>query len=337
MYFKEQLSIRNQFEYFNLLYNFQKEGHPTFKTYTPNIYKSTNKWLNNGRIDNEYFSYNDENILDSDSIFDICYEHTQKLFNEYPDKSEILKQLVKAFVFDTASLKYSFEFTDNINEKFKKILNDYNEETLFSTLILFAQTNRIISPQKEYTDTCNIVKVYNKTDITHQFTELISNAIEIDMMQISTPSLIHKYSDFFKPDNYSSIINALKNGCIINFLFIDPESEFAYNLSDIYCYGNTFDIFGDVIKDSINLAQNLKNKYPDQVQIKTTMYPISYSLMIIKKREQPAIAKVDLYLLKKDADSRQSFIFNSENNMESYSLYRNNFFDIFNDPNNKIY
>ena len=129
---------------------------------------------------------------------------------------------------------------------------------------------------------------------------------------------------------FDILIQLLNNGCNINFIF----SSYIYELqiqNSVYCCKNNFSLFGNVIEDSINFAKRLKNTYPQQIRIKKTPYPISYSLMIIKKRKCPAIAKVDLYLIKGDADSRHSFIFRSNENMEGYSLYRNNFFDIFND------
>ena len=207
--------------------------------------------------------------------------------------------------------------------------SSYNLVEFFAILLIFAQTSQIIKPHNA-TEKRKFVEVYNKNDITECFDEFVQGAVELDMMQTSIPSLINKYRDFYKPNSYKALINLLENGCVINFLFS------SYGLAEeivnsVYCCKNDFPLFGNVVEDSISFAKELKNKYSRQVKIKTTVYPISYSLIIIKKKNSSSLAKLDLYLINGDADTRHSFVFRSDDNMEGYSLYRNNFFDVFND------
>ncbi len=326
MYFKKYMNLRNQFDYFNSLYYLGNSNEKSvFESIRYNKYKEVDKWLKNGRIDDSFFIFDGENLLFRNDLFSLL---TGKISNFLfdSDNLEKLSELLYALINNSEILKYYFEIPKNYQIKLNSLFISCDTVDFLAVLLIFAQTGRITEPSMKK----KTVEVYNKSVITEHFCEFVNDAIEINMMQISVPSLIEKYTDFYKSDSYNALINLLDSGCRINFVFSGYINELEIQ-NTLYCYKNDFSLFGNVIEDSISFAKELKYKYPKQIEIRKTSYPISYSLMIIKKRRYPAIAKVDLYLIKGSADTRHSFIFRSDKDIEGYSLYRDNFFDIFND------
>lgn len=331
MHFKNYKDISNWFEYFKTLYDLGNGELSTFENANYDKYKYTDKWLRNGKISEMFFTFGNKNLLLRNDLFFLFSTKIHNYFEKLSDIDE-LKSLLYRMLDQPEKLKHPFKFESTIKCKLDAIFNSCDIADFFSVILIFAQTEKILNPYYEKSK-IKMVEVYSKTTITDNFTELVQDAIELNMMQISVPSLIEKYNDFYKPNNYNAIIQLLDNGCNINFLFSDLEDELHIQNS-VYCSKNEFALYGNVIEDSITFTKDLKNKYPKQIIIKKAPYHIPYSLMIIKKRNAPAIAKVDLYLIKSDADTRHSFIFRSNDNMEGYSLYKNNFFDVFNDDKN---
>lgn len=329
MYFKKCMNFRNQFDYLNSLYYLGNDDEKSvFESIKYNKYKEVDKWLKKGRIDDSFFTFDGENFLFRDDLLSLL---TEKMNNFLFDSGNLekLRELLCDLVNNPEMLKYYFEIPENYRVKLNSLFNSSDIVDFLAVLLIFAQTGRITEPYTKSTKK-RTVEVYDKSTITEHFCELVNDAIEIDMMQISVPSLIEKYTDFYKSGNYNALINLLDNGCRINFIFSGYIDELKMQ-NTVYCYKNDFSLFGNVIEDSISFAKELKSKYPQQIAVRRANYPISYSLMIIKKRRYPAIAKVDLYLIKGSADTRHSFIFRSDKDTEGYSLYRDNFSDIFND------
>ena len=328
MYFKKHTNLKNWFDYFWAFYYLGNKEKSVLENTIYNKYKMADDWLKKGKIDDVFFIFDGENYLFRPDLFSLIFNKVHNQFLQLGD-SEELKQILYRLINCPEMLEYSFVFKEETKSKLNMLFSSYDTTTFFTVLLIFAQTNQIILPGHSITNK-KMAEVYNKTTITESFCEFVEDAVELNMMQISVPSLIEKYRDFYKSGNYNALINLLEEGCKINFIFSAYEDELQIQNS-VYCCKNDFPLFGDVIKDSISFAKKLKAKYPEQIRIKTTVYPISYSLMIIKKKRSSSIAKVDLYLIKGEADTRHSFIFRSDENMEGYSLYRNNFFDIFND------
>ena len=332
MYFKKHFIFKNWFGYFYSLYHFQDEQHSALETVEFDKYKMSNKWLKNGKIDDDFFVFNGENFLLRNDLFTLVFHNVSRHFSGL-DSVEELSILLDSLVNASENLKYPFSFQEKIKVKLKELFSSCNTEEFLTVLLIFAQTGRICFPPKEDSRK-GMVEVYNKPVINEHFKELVEDAIELDMMQAFVPSLIEKYTDFYKSENYAALIQLLKQNCKVNFIFPDKNGQF-HEQNYLYSHKNDFFLFGDALKDSTELVLNLKKKFPGQVRIKIIPYFISYSLMIIKKRTAPAIVKVDLYLLKGDADRRHSFIFRSNIHREEYLLYRDNFFDLFNSPESK--
>ena len=302
MYFKKCMNFRNQFDYLNSLYYLGNDDEKSvFESIKYNKYKEVDKWLKKGRIDDSFFTFGRENFL---FRHDLLFLLTEKMNNFLSDSDNLekLRELLYALVNNPEILKYYFEIPENYRVTLNLLFNSCDTVNFLAVLLIFAQTGRITEPYRKSMKK-RTVEVYDKSTITEHFCELVNDAIEIDMMQISVPSLIEKYTDFYKPNNYNALINLLDNGCRINFVFSGYIDELKMQ-NTVYCYRNDFSLFGNVIEDSISFTKELKSKYPQQIEIRKASYPISYSLMIIKKRHYPAIAKVDLYLIKGSADTR---------------------------------
>ncbi len=330
MYFKDLLDVKNQYEYLKSMYCWNPKAVIEFEKGHFNPHNVSYKWMQNG-ISSIFFSFpdSDEDILSSPYLFDICYDNLKNTL--YLTNSVKLAEVIYAIIFEPeSSVEEPFSWKENLQYRLKQIYETFNSIQVLCTLLIYAQKQVIYTPREVYQikNDFSYIKVYKKEIINKNFSTLLDDASEINMSQISVPSLIDSYSDFFKKNNKNSLINVLTENpeLHLNLIIIDPALPNAQLLVRSYMYGDEFAGSTKVITDSINFAVDLKRQFPTQVTTKTVFAPMSYSFMQIKKKTSPSLIKIDIYTPSSSADERFSMIFNDLENKELYDYYSRTFY-----------
>lgn len=333
MYFKESLGLSSQYEYIKCMYSWNPKAVEEFEKGKFNKSNIAYKWMQSG-ISSVFFSLPDsqENILHSKDLFDICYCNLRNTlrFNNNIGLSNVICKII----YSPESADEPFEWEESIQKQLINIFEKYNIIQVLCILLIYAQTNDICTPDGKYQfrNDFRYVKSYKKEVITRYFDELLEDAVEINMSQISVPSLIDSYDNFFKKNNKNNIFYLLEKNpdFRLRILMIDPELPNIDVLLHFYMYGDTFSDSKKVINDSIAFASDLVKNFPNQVTAKVTAVPMSYSFMQIKKKNSPSVIKVDVYAPFNNADDRFSLIFDELENKELYDYYLRTFYRMFN-------
>lgn len=334
MYFKNELNFKSQYEYLKYMYLWNPEAVKKFEEGRFNPYNTSYRWMQNGIPDIFFVSDDSENnIFNSPHLFDICYDNLKNSI--YLTNNQQLLQVIDTIISDSERAYEPFVWEENVQKKMQQIYETYDCIHVLCTLLIYAQTNIIYTQRGEYQfkNDFSYVKVYKKEIINHSFDQLLKNAVEVNMSQISVPSLIESYHDFFKKKNRDSIINALAENpdFHLNMLMIDPDMLNVELLMHSYMYGDSFSDSRKVINDSICFAAELMERFPNQVVSKIVSVPMSYSFMQIKKKDEPSVMKIDIYTPYNNADERFSMIFNNLENKELYDYYSKIFYRMFYD------
>lgn len=333
MYFKEKLGLKSQYEYIKNMYLWNPQAVEEFEKGQFNASNMSYKWMQ-GRISPSFFSSENsqENLLCSPDLFDICYCNLRNTlcFTNNMELSDVIRKIIYNSELETFE---PFEWKVKIKKEMMHIYEKYDIIQVLCTLLIYAQTDEIYTPDGKYKfkNDFKYVKSYKKEIITRHFDELLEDAVEINMSQISVPSLIDDYDDFFKKNNRNNIFYLLENdpNFHLKILMIDPEIPNADILLHHYMYGDKFSGSREVIHDSIAFASELMKQYPKQVISKLTNVPMSYSFMQIKKRNNPSVVKVDVYTPFNNSDDRYSFVFDNVENKELYDYYSRTFYRMF--------
>ena len=335
MYFKNMLKLKNQYEYLKCMYKWGLKQIENFEKGHFNSYSTSYKWMQNG-IPNTIFSlpHSEKNIMNSTYLFDICYDSLKNslcLMN-----NQQLSKVLHIIIFDSETgADEPFVWEENVQMNMKHIYETYNCIQVLCTLLIYAQTQMIYTPRGEYQfkNDFSYIKVYKKETINQNFDLLLENAIEVNMSQISNPSLLEAYDEFFKKKNKESIMKALTENpdFHLNILMIDPLMPNIELLLHSYMYGDTFSDSVKVIEDSIYFAADLMKCFPNQVTAKTVAVPMSYSFMQIKKKNTPSLMKIDIYAPCNNADERFSMLLDDLENKELYNYYSKTFYRMFHD------
>lgn len=327
--------MRNQFEYIRYVYNWNEEIEKKFEKYNADPHNTANRWLRNG-IPSLIFNIFDtnQNLLDSPYLFDICYNNLKN--NLCLCSNEKLSKTVYDIIFHSETDVYeTFKWDEYVQDQFKHIYMSYDSVRVLSSLLIYAQTGKIYSPNNviQLKNNFSFAKIYKKDTITHSFDLLIEGATEVNMSQISVPSLIESYKEFYKGINKDSIMKMLLSNprFKLNVLMIDPTLPNIETLLSAYMYGDSFSDNVKVVKDSICFAYELTRKFPKQVKAKVVSVPMSYSYMYVKKIEQPSIIKIDIYTPFNNADDRFSILIDDLENKEAFNYYSKTFYRMFHD------
>lgn len=335
MYFKRILGLKSQYEYIKNMYFWNPQAVEEFEKGQFNANNMSYKWMQ-GRISPTFFSSADsqENVLNSSDLFDICYYNLRNTLC-FTSNIELSVVIHKIIYNSESEVDEPFEWRQSIKEEMIRIYEKYNIIQVLSTLLIYAQTGDIYTPDGKYQfkNDFKYVKSYKKDIITRHFDELLDDAVEINMSQISVPSLIDDYDDFFKINNKNNIFNLLEKNpdFRLKIVMIDPELPNVDILLRFYMYGDTFSGSRKIINDSITFASDLMKQFPNQVISKFAAIPMSYSFMQIKKKNNPSIVKVDVYTPFNNSDDRFSFIFDDVENKELYDYYSRAFYRTFYD------
>lgn len=339
MYFKKSLGIKNRYDYLKMLYQWNPKAVEQFEKADFRKHNVTNKWFEK-KISDEFFivEFSDENILTSPHLFNIVYSHLKNIL--YLTNSLELSDVIRKIIYESeTSVKECFEWDRHIQNQMELIFEKYNIVQTLSTLLIYAQTQKIYTPDGEYQlkKDFSYVKAYKKEVINNNFRLLFNDTIEVNMSQISLPSLMDNYTDYFKKNNKNSIVDMLaKNPDFrLNILLIDPELPNIDILLNTFMCGDSFAGDVQVIEDSIKFASELKKQFPNQVTVKTTAMPMSYSFMHIKNKNSSSVIKIDVYTPCTNADDRFSMVFDNIESKALYDYYLRAFYRMFNNPNSK--
>lgn len=333
MYFKKEYGLKSQYEYIKSMYLWNAQAVEEFEKGKFKTGNMSYKWMQ-GKISPAFFScvHSDYNVLDSADLFDICYCNLRNNFH-FTSNTELSDVIHKIIYNPESEAEEPFSWEINTQKEMMYISEKYDTVQVLSTLLIYAQTGSIHTPDGKYNlkNDFRYVKSYRKEIITRHFGELLEDAVEINMSQISVPSLIDNYDDFFKKNNKNNIFYLLKKNpdFRLKILMIDPNLPEADVLLHFYMYGDDFSDSRKVINDSITFAGNLMKQFPEQVTAKYVAVPMSYSFMQIKKKNNPSLVKVDVYTPFNNADDRFSFIFDNIENKELYDYYSRTFNRMF--------
>lgn len=340
MYFKKLLGIKNRYEYLKIMYGWNPKAVEQFEKANFRNHNVANKWFEK-EITKSFFivEFSDENILTSPNLFDIVYSHLKNTL--YLTNSLTLSTVIQKIIYESeTSVKKCFKWNRQIQNQMELIFEKYNSVQVLSTLLIYAQTQKIYTPDGEYQlkKDFSYIKAYKKEVINNNFRLLFNDTVEVNMSQISLPSLMDTYTNYFKKNNKNSIVDMLvKNPDFrLNILLIDPELPNIDILLNSFMYGDSFSDGVKVIEDSINFALELKRKFPNQVTVKTIALPMSYSFMEIKNKNSLSVIKIDVYTPCTNSDDRFSMLFDNIESKELYDYYLRAFYRMFNNPNAKI-
>ena len=343
MYFSHKLALGNQYDYYIAMYGWTKEIETNLKTRkaeAPNYHRTAYQWMVKNITVSMFGTLLRQSNLDyiPEVIYNFCYEHLKTVLKVHYD--EKLEQLVEDMIYRPETyMKYKFSWNKEQKQALENIYCNTDVIKTIATLLILAQTGRIIYPTKKYNikSDFDYVRVYDKSVIEENFDVLLDGAEEINMLQISCPSLIEDYGDFFKPTNKKALMNALtsEKKPRLNMVFLDPECDYALELMKTFMYGNSFANDKKVIYDSIHFALQLKAEFPGQVCVKTVSVPISYSILQAKKSANSYL-KIDIYNVVSSASERCSTVFDNKENKEFYDMYAQGFNRIFYHPLTKM-
>lgn len=332
MYFKKALRINSQYEYLKYMYSWNPKAVREFEKGKFTESNVAYKWMQSG-ISSNFFLLpdSDEDIFSSKDLFDVCYFNLRSTlcFNN----NIYLKNVIYKIIYYPETVSEPFKWEKNTQNQMIHIFEKYDVIQVLCTLLVYAQTGEIYTPEGKYKfrNDFRYVKSYKKEIITRHFDELLCDAVEINMSQISVPSLIDSYDDFFKKNNKNNIFRLLKENpdFKLKILMIDPELPNIDAFLRFYMYGDTFSDSKKVINDSIVFSSDLVRDFPRQVTAKVVNVPMSYSFMQIKKKNSPSIVKVDVYTPFNNSDDRFSLIFDELENKELYDYYVRTFYRMF--------
>ena len=343
MYCSNNMSLGNQYDYYIAMYGWTKEIETNLrirKAEAPNYHRTAYQWMSKNIAVSIFGTLLKPSNLDSfpEVIYNLCYEHLKAVLKVHHD--EKLEKLVEDMIYRSEThMRYTFSWDTEQKQALENIYHNTDVIKTIATLLILAQTERIIYPTRKYNikRDFDYVRVYDKGVIEENFDVLLNGSEEINMLQISCPSLIEEYTDFFKQTNKKALMNALlsEKKPKLNMVFLDPESDYALELMRTFMYGNSFANDKKVIYDSINLALKLKAEFPGQVCVKTVSVPISYSILQAKKSETSYL-KIDIYNIVSSASERCSILFDNKENKEFYDMYAQGFNRIFYHPLTKV-
>ena len=115
-YFKKYTNLRNWFEYFNALYYLGHDKGSVFENTEYNKYKSADKWLKNGKIDETFFIFENENFLLRNDLFFLISDKMHHYFENIASIEEF-KSLLHKMISEPESLEYPFSFQDGTKNK----------------------------------------------------------------------------------------------------------------------------------------------------------------------------------------------------------------------------
>lgn len=332
MYFKESFGLNSQYEYLKCMYSWNPSAVKKFEQGKFNVNDIAYKWMKNGISPSFLLADPNEDMLHFDSLFDICYFHLRnKVCLE--NNCNLTETIRKIIYSSETSIDEPFAWEISTKKRMINIFEKYDTIQTLCTLLIYAQIGEIYTLDGKYhfKNAFKYVKSYKKEIVNWHFDELLKDAVEINMSQISIPSIMPYYDDFFKKNNRNNIFCLLENNpeFRLKILMIDPELQNLDFLLQAYMYGDAFSDSKKVVEDSVNFAVNLAEQFPDQVIAKVVSVPMSYSFMQIKKKLQPSIVKIDVYTPMNNADDRFSFIFDDVENKELYDYYVKTFCRMF--------
>lgn len=331
MYFKKLFDLKNQYDYIKYMYLWNQKAVEEFEKGTFNKSNVAYKWMQNGIPHMFFMSPNTkENILDSKNLFDICYYNLRNILHLTSNKC--LSDIIYKIIYSAENTAEPFEWEKGKQSQMIHIFEKYNTTQVLSTLLIYAETGLIYTPNGKYELKNNFkyVKSYAKEIINKHFDEFIEDAIDINMSQISLPSLMDSYKEFYKKNIKNSIFNSLEkdHNFRLRILLMDSNTTNVDAFLNSYMFGDTFSESKKVINDSISFASTLTKQFPNQVTVKTTSAPTSYSFMQIKK-STTSIIKIDVYTPFNNSDDRFSLIFDEFENKELYDYYSRTFWRMF--------
>lgn len=334
MYFKKALGLNSQYEYIKSMYSWNPQAVREFEKGKFSESNIAYKWMQSG-ISASFFSLPDsqENPLESKDLFDLCYNNLKNTLCVINNIQ--LSESIRHMIYNPESAEEPFAWETGIQKRMIRIFEKYDVIQVLCTLLIYAQTGEIYTPTGKYQfrNGFRYVKSYKKEMITRHFDELLQGAVEVNMSQISIPSLMDSdsYHDFFKKNNRNTLVDLLEQNpdFRLRLLMIDPELPYTDVLLRFYMYGDTFSDSKNVIHDSIRFAYDLTERFPEQVTAKISTVPMSYSFMQIRKKENPSVVKIDVYAPFNNADDRFSLIFDKLENKELYDYYTRTFYRMF--------
>ncbi len=216
MYFKDSFGIQNRYDYLKMVYSWNPEVVEQFESGNFRNHNVANKWFEK-EISQSFF---DENVLTSPHLFDIVYSYLKNTL--YLTNSLELSDVIRKIIYESeTSVKECFTWDRHVQNQMELIFEKYNSVQVLSTLLIYAQTKKIYTPDGEYQlkKDFSYVKAYKKEVINNNFRLLFNDTVEVNMSQISLPSLMDDYTDYFKKNNKNSIINMLEKILISDLIY----------------------------------------------------------------------------------------------------------------------
>ena len=117
-----------------------------------------------------------------------------------------------------------------------------------------------------------------------------------------------------------------RDGCLLKFLLVDPDSEAARLLAKYVVYEmNAPDIYRDQLRTSLSNLHRLKQRYPDQIELKVCDFVPPFSLLILDPKKEHGSIQVELYTLAVPTRDRPEFTVQAALERYWYNFFLNQF------------
>lgn len=116
------------------------------------------------------------------------------------------------------------------------------------------------------------------------------------------------------------------DGCNFKFILLNPNcistelvaKNIVYEINDVKTYTSN-------INNTINSLQQLKNKYPDKIEIKTVEFLPAYSLLITDSEKESGIVRLELYTQQVPTRNRPQLVLMKNREPKWYNFFVNQF------------
>ncbi len=314
--------INNKYTFLKLFYGWDTELFDAYEKVRFDYNKRADLWLKRGIPSSLYSEYNSTN-------YSKCVNHLYGVIHLQSSDS------LRSCLYDlfTEPLEDGFEWNKTVEERFLLMLERFSPVKVLASLLIYAQTGTLKEPGIELRleENVNYLKAYKKNIVNCNFRELFGDAQEINMAQLAWPSMLEKYSDFYKKTNKEVLLYNLmtNNDFKINVMFLDPDIEIADTIVRTFMFGEEFGESVNVIRESIDFAKELMHEFPNRVRCRVVSCPMSYSYFESKRKDGTSIIKIDHYTAMTQCDDRYSFFIRKSDSRELYQYYQSNWKALF--------
>lgn len=156
----------------------------------------------------------------------------------------------------------------------------------------------------------------------------LGGAREVFISGGSLLRLINEYRRLFE--------TLAEQGCKLRFVMADPDSAAAEHLGGLVSYeANSVDAYRSNMRDAISGLEALTAKHPTACKFKLSSAVPPFSLVLIRKSDEPAVMQVELYLFGLPARDRPILRLSEQRDPRLFKIFSEQTEKLWNLPGNQ--